>query len=96
MVNKSGSDTFHGTAYEYLRNTLLDARVWDANNVPHLVQNQFGAARCSFTLRVDAFNALNHSNWGYPNNFVNTPQFASITMAETTGRELQVSGRMSF
>src|SRR5579875_2308665 len=44
MVTKSGSDTFHGTAYEYLRNTLLDARVWNANNVPHLVQNQFGAA----------------------------------------------------
>jgi len=61
------------------------------------LQRRFSISeRCSFTLRVDAFNALNHSNWGYPNNFVNTPQFASITMAETTGRELQVSGRVSF
>jgi hypothetical protein len=45
---------------------------------------------------VDAFNALNHSNWGYHNNYVNTPQFGTITMAEGTGRELQVSGRINF
>jgi hypothetical protein len=44
MITKSGSDALHGTAYEYLRNTLLDARVWNASNIPHLVQNQFGAS----------------------------------------------------
>lgn len=66
-------------------------------NLDQSVQRRFMITeRYSFTLRVDAFNALNHSNWGYPNNFVNTPQFGSITMAEGTGRELQISGRISF
>ena len=49
-----------------------------------------------FELRGEAFNALNHSNWGTPNRFVNTPQFGTITEASTPGRELQVSARLSF
>ena len=44
----------------------------------------------------EAFNALNHSNFGTPNRFVNTPQFGTITEASTPGRELQVSARFSF
>jgi hypothetical protein len=49
-----------------------------------------------FELRGEAFNALNHSNLGTPNRFVNTPQFGTITEASTPGRELQLSGRISF
>jgi hypothetical protein len=49
-----------------------------------------------FELRGEAFNALNHSNFGTPNRFVNTPQFGTITEASTPGRELQVSARFSF
>ena len=49
-----------------------------------------------FELRGEAFNALNHSNFGTPNRFVNTPQFGTITEASTPGRELQVSARLSF
>ena len=52
--------------------------------------------RIGFQLRGEAFNALNHANLGTPNRFVNTPQFGTITMAMTPGRELQVSARMSF
>jgi len=32
MVTKSGSQTFHGSAYEYLRNEKLDANSWSRNN----------------------------------------------------------------
>jgi hypothetical protein len=46
--------------------------------------------------RVEGFNALNHSNLGTPNRFVNTPQFGTITEASTPGRELQLSARLSF
>lgn len=61
------------------------------------LQRQFAISeRVQFVLRAEAFNALNHSNWGYPNNFVNTPQFGSITMAEGTGREFQLSARFDF
>jgi hypothetical protein len=47
-------------------------------------------------LRAEGFNALNHSNWGTPNRFVNTPQFGTITEASTPGREIQLSARLSF
>lgn len=49
-----------------------------------------------FDMRAEAFNALNHSNLGTPNRFVNTPQFGTITEASTPGRELQLSARFSF
>ena len=49
-----------------------------------------------FQIRAEAFNALNHTNLGTPNRFVNKPQFGTITMAMTPGRELQMSARVSF
>src|SRR5439155_2784310 len=40
---KSGTNAFHGTAYEFLRNRDLDARnFFDPSQVPGYVQNQFG------------------------------------------------------
>ncbi len=52
--------------------------------------------RTNFQFRAEAFNALNKINLGTPNRFVNTPQFGTITMAMTPGREIQLSGRLSF
>jgi hypothetical protein len=52
--------------------------------------------RLNFQLRGEAFNVLNKVNLGTPNRFVNTPQFGTITMAMTPGREMQVSARLSF
>jgi hypothetical protein len=46
--------------------------------------------------RAEAFNALNHTNLGTPNRFVNTPQFGTITEAATPGREIQFGLRLSF
>ena len=47
-------------------------------------------------VRAEAFNALNHTNLGTPNRFVNTPQFGTITEAATPGREIQLGIRVSF
>ena len=46
VVTKSGSNTFHGTAYEFVRNNIFDARNYFAPpNVPApFRENQFGAA----------------------------------------------------
>jgi Carboxypeptidase regulatory-like domain len=41
-VTKSGTDTFHGSLYEYLRNSDANARNLFASAVPLLKQNQFG------------------------------------------------------
>ena len=46
MVTKSGTNAFHGTAYEFLRNTLLNGNTFFSNRAhskrPALIQNQFG------------------------------------------------------
>jgi len=46
VVTRSGTDTFHGTGFEYLRNDKLDANDWFANRNdlarPELRQNDFG------------------------------------------------------
>jgi hypothetical protein len=49
-----------------------------------------------FQFRAEFFNALNHTNLGTPDRFVNTPQFGTITEAATPGREIQLSARLSF
>ncbi len=54
------------------------------------------AERTKFQFRAEFFNALNHTNLGTPDRFVNTPQFGTITQATTPGREVQLSARLSF
>lgn len=43
VVTKSGGNDLHGTAYEFLRNDVFDARSFYAPKVEALKQNQFGA-----------------------------------------------------
>jgi hypothetical protein len=54
------------------------------------------AEKARFETRAEFFNALNHTNFGTPNRFVNTSSFGSITEVATPGREIQVSARISF
>jgi hypothetical protein len=46
VVTRSGTNAFHGTAFEYLRNDIFDANDWFADNKglskPELRQNDFG------------------------------------------------------
>ncbi len=49
-----------------------------------------------FQVRAEVFNALNHTNLGTPNRFVNTPQFGTITEVATPAREIQLGARVSF
>src|SRR5215472_1935954 len=46
VVTKSGTNTLHGTAFEYVRNDIFDANDWFANHSglpqPELRQNDFG------------------------------------------------------
>ena len=48
IITKSGTDTFHGSAFEYFRNDIFDARDWFAKTgttpKPEYRQNQFGGS----------------------------------------------------
>ena len=46
IVTKSGGNSFHGSAYEYFRNDIFDARqvLQTTGRKPELRQNQFGAS----------------------------------------------------
>lgn len=45
LVTKSGGNAFHGTAFEFLRNSDLDARnYFDPPQIPAFHQNQFGGS----------------------------------------------------
>jgi len=45
IVTQSGSNEFHGSVYEFLRNSALDARnFFDPNSVPGFQRNQYGVA----------------------------------------------------
>ena len=45
IVTTSGTNKLHGTAFEFLRNSVLDARnYFDAGTIPEFQRNQFGGA----------------------------------------------------
>ncbi len=55
MVTKSGTNQFHGTAYEFLRNDKVDARNTFAATKPPFRYNQFGASAGGRVIRDKTF-----------------------------------------
>ncbi len=98
VVTKSGTNQFHGAAWEFLRNTDLDARnTFEANRIP-FQQNQFGGTiggpvilpkyngrnKTFFFASYEGFR--NHTN---AENFYNTPTPAELT-GDLTGIKTQI------
>ena len=44
VVTKSGTNQVHGSAFEFLRNTAINANTWNALTKPPLHRNQFGGS----------------------------------------------------
>ena len=83
-VLKSGGNKFHGAAYEYFRNTKLDARGFFSPFVPVDRQNEFGGNIGGPIVKNKAFFFTNLS--GYYYNTATAPVFLSIpTVAQRAG-----------
>jgi hypothetical protein len=86
LVSRSGTSSFHGTAYEFLRNDAFDAQNYFANQgfpKPELRYNQFGAALGGPILRKRAFF---FGNWEEFHAIQGQPQYLSVpTLAERSG-----------
>jgi len=60
VISKSGSNSFHGTAFEFLRNTDLDARNYFSNTRGLYQQNQYGGTVGGPVLRNKLFFFLDY------------------------------------
>lgn len=65
FVIKSGTNEFHGAAYEYFRNTVLDARGFFARAPVPEHQNQFGASVGGPIIRNRMFFFSNYDGFRY-------------------------------
>jgi hypothetical protein len=84
VVTKSGGNQIHGSAYEFFRNDVLDARLFTSpDKLPHFSQNQFGGTvggpiqkdRTFYFLAYEAFRSVEGQS-----NIMSVP-----TAAERTG-----------
>ena len=67
IVTRSGSNEFHGTVYEFLRNNALDARTFnEMDSANHLVQYNFGVSLGGPVVRKRTFFFINYEGLGTP------------------------------
>jgi Carboxypeptidase regulatory-like domain/TonB-dependent Receptor Plug Domain/TonB dependent receptor len=61
---KSGTNAFHGSAYEFIRNSAIESRsFFDGNSVPPYRQNQFGATLGGPIKKDKAFFFINYEGF---------------------------------
>jgi hypothetical protein len=61
VVSKTGSNNFHGSAFEFLRNNVLDSRSpFDPSDIPPFRLNQFGASFGGPLIKDKAFFFANY------------------------------------
>jgi carboxypeptidase family protein len=88
IVTRTGSNDYHGTAYEFLRNDVFDARTFnemDTGN--HLVRNNFGGSMGGPIVRNRLFFFVNYEGLRHTK---------SETMTETVPTEDEINGDFSM
>ena len=63
IVTHSGSNQYHGTVYEFLRNGAVDASTFGSMGNNHLVQNNFGASFGGPLVGKNTFFFLNYEGF---------------------------------
>jgi hypothetical protein len=89
IVSKSGTNQFHGTVFDFLRNDALDARSTFQQTIPELRQNQFGFVLGGpvyipkvYNGRNKTFFLVNYEGWRIrngTNSFFNVPDPAQLS-----------------
>jgi Carboxypeptidase regulatory-like domain/TonB dependent receptor len=73
-VTKSGTNSIHGSAYEFLRNSALDAREFtDPSNIPAYRRNQFGGTVAGPVKKDKAFFFFNYEGVRLVQGFSQSP-----------------------
>src|SRR5262249_32510996 len=87
IITRQGTNKLHGTAYEFLRNDVIDARTW--NEMPgttRLRQNNFGASLGG---------PLTHNRTFFFANYEGYRQIMAQTMTDTVPSEAEAQGDFS-
>src|SRR5260370_38792569 len=81
-VTRSGTNSFHGSLYEFLRNSALDARNFtDPSEVPEFRRNQFGGSIGGPVKNDKAFFFFNYEGIRLVQGF---SQIATVPLARTS------------
>src|SRR5437879_1009394 len=102
VLTKSGTNQFHGSAFEYLRNTVFNANDWGSTlaRANLAISRDFRfTERFRLRFRAEGTNVFNMVNLGQPGNSVpsgaTSTTFGVITSAAAM-RKLQFGLRLSF
>src|SRR5438552_4070314 len=88
IATRTGTNEFHGTAYEFLRNNVFDARAFnDMDSSNHLVRNNFGASLGGPIARNKSFFFFNYEGLRHTK---------SMTMIDTVPTADEVKGDFSM
>jgi outer membrane receptor protein involved in Fe transport len=95
IVTRSGTNQFHGTAFDYLRNDILDANDWFANSTglpkPEERQNDFGGTFSGPIHRNKAF-----FFFSYEGLRLRLPQVALTTVPDLAARQNAVASMQPY
>ena len=87
IVTRSGTNGFHGTAYNFLRNNVFDAHTFNDMGSNFLVQNNFGASAGGPIRRNKTFFFANYEGLRHTK---------SMTMVETVPTADEIDGDFSM
>src|ERR1044072_5484722 len=88
IVTRSGSNEFHGTAYEFLRNDVFDARTFnETDESNHLVRNNFGGSFSGPIIHNKTFFFFNYEGLRHTK---------SQTMVATVPTEDEINGNFEM
>ena len=85
MITRSGTNQYHGLAYDYLRNNVLNAKNYFNNEVTPLKQNQFGGNFGGPIKRNQAFFFLSYEGLRIITTQIVPSTLITLTPAEAKG-----------